>query len=168
LEGEEAVSPQEGDPVHDDAEHPEGPGSHAKPGRPWHFRDVESLWDALERYHHYHEGTVTRKLEGGGHGRGEGQGIQLTDEWARFMLANKAIDRAMVRLGAVEPKLHLLLHHYYRRGLCEDASGWVEASAKAGLVLKSRNHLHRKAFDYLLERAVWVLFALHRAPRRGW
>jgi hypothetical protein len=134
---------------------------------PWRFKDVESLWDALERYHFYHESCRIPTRDGGGRGGG-GRGIEITGEWATFMKSNKAIDRAMVRLGAVEPKLHLLLHHYYRRGLCEDAGGWLEAAFKAGLVVAKPERLPRGAFDYLLERAVWVLFALHRAPRRGW
>jgi hypothetical protein len=133
------------------------------------FKDVESLWDALEKYHHYHDGAIIRKTNGrGGQHGGEGLGIQITDEWAEIMVANQAIDRAMVRLGVIEPRLHLLLHHYYRRGLCEDAGGWLEAANKAGLILTRKERFARGAFDWLLERAVWVLFACHRARRRGW
>jgi len=130
------------------------------------FKDVESLWDALEKYHHYHDGAAILK-PGGRHSGGRG-GVPLTDQQCDIMEANQSIDRAMVRLAVIDPKLHLLLHHYYRRGLCEDAAGWLEASAKAGLILTKKERFARGAFDWFLERAVWVLFACHRARRRGW
>lgn len=138
-----------------------------KPPHGWQFKDVESLWDALDRYHYYHEGMVTRGTDGRIQG-GTSQGIQINAEWDMFMKANSAIDRAMVRLGVVEPKLHLLLHHYYRRGLCEREGGWLEAAATAGLVMARKDRMARGAFDWMIERAVWVLFALHRSRRRGW
>ncbi len=144
------------------------PPAEAPHAGPWRFKDVESLWDALERYHFYHESAKIPSMGGTGARRGAGAGIQITGQWAAFMVTNRAIDRAMVRLAVVNPKEHLLLHHYYRRGLCEQASGWIEAAAKAGLVLAIRDHCSKKAFDWTLEQAVVTLFALHRAPRRGW
>ena len=146
----------------------EQPQRRPAPRDRWRFKDVETLWDALERYHHYHEGAIVRNLQSRGSRGTCAQGIQLGDEQIAFMMANQSIDRAMMRLGVVEPKLHLLLHHYYRRGLNEDANGWLEAMQKAGLVLNKKERCSRPSFDWSLERAVWVLFALHRAPRRGW
>ncbi|MBN1837901.1 MAG: hypothetical protein JW820_18735 [Spirochaetales bacterium] len=125
------------------------------------FGSVEEIWDALEEYHSFHDGIVRK-------GPGYGGDLELRISPEHILRANQAIDRAMVRLAAVEPKLHLLLHHYYRRGLCEDAGGWLEAAAKSGLILTKKERFARGAFDYILERAVWVLFALHRGSRRGW
>ncbi|MBN1459036.1 MAG: hypothetical protein JXA57_05835, partial [Armatimonadetes bacterium] len=61
---------------------------------PKHFTDVEELWDALEEYHKYHDGTVMRGMDGSLRGGGQ-SGIAYTDEWQRIVRQNKAIDRAM-------------------------------------------------------------------------
>jgi hypothetical protein len=147
-----------------------GPLLDTKPERCFRgFADMESLWNALEKYHQYQDGAIIRKLDGGGHrGAGEGQGIQLSDDQIRVMEANQAIDHAMKRLAVVVPKDHLLLHHYYRRGLNEAAAGWVIAAAHAGLILVKKERSSRVAFDWALEQAVVLLFILHTAPRTGW
>ncbi len=76
---------------------------------PWRFRDVESLWNALERYHFYHESCRVRSLWVGD-GGGFAMGIEMTDQWAVFTEANRAIDQALARMRLMDPKLHLLLH----------------------------------------------------------
>jgi hypothetical protein len=151
------------------ADQPEGPTDEtASPARgPWRFKDFESLWNALERYHFYHEGCRTRGVWVGD-GKGYAQGIEMTDQWATIALANQAIDRAMARMRLVDPKLHLLIHHHYRRGLCEQANGWLEAAAKAGMSLSRKEHSARAAFDWILEQAVVLLFSLHLIPHRAW
>ncbi|MBN1459037.1 MAG: hypothetical protein JXA57_05840, partial [Armatimonadetes bacterium] len=61
---------------------------------PKQFAGLEDLWDALEEYHKYHDGTVTRGMDGSVRGGGQ-SGIAYTDEWQRIVRQNKAIDRAM-------------------------------------------------------------------------
>jgi hypothetical protein len=132
---------------------------------PWKFRDVETLWAALERYHFYHESLRVRRLGD----RVSGNTVSAIDQpvWEDILRANQAIDRAMVRLAVIAPYLHLLLHHYYRRGLNEDSGGWHEAARKAGCVVHKPEKLARPAFDWMIEQAVWTLFFCHRAPRRA-
>lgn len=128
---------------------------------------MESLWDALERYHFYHESGRIRSLCVGDDG-GFGKGIVMTDQWAVFTEANRAIDQALSRMRLMDPKLHLLLHHYYRGGLCEPAAGWIEAAAKAGFAVSTKEPYSRWAFDWTLEQAVVLLWSLHRMPARAW
>ncbi|MBN1461564.1 MAG: hypothetical protein JXA57_18700 [Armatimonadetes bacterium] len=68
----------------------------------------------------------------------------------------------------MDPKVHLLLHHYYRRGLCEQAAGWMEAAAKAGFTVSAKEPHSRRAFDWTIEQAVVLLWSLHRMPARAW
>ena len=64
---------------------------------PWKFRDVETLWAALERYHFYHESLRVRRLGD----RVSGNTVSAIDQpvWEDILRANQAIDRAMVRLA---------------------------------------------------------------------
>lgn len=145
------------------AAEPAGPAPE-EPRGPRGFRSIESLWDALERYHYYHESCIMRKLDGGGARSAErGHGIQITDQWADIMEVNQVIDQAMIRLAVVDPRLHALLHRFYRCGLCEEAgSRWPEAARYAGLTTIQKNAYSKALFDWAVERAVHALFACHR------
>ena len=140
----------------------------ASPGRgPWRFKTFEALWNALEHYHFY-DGTIVRQMGEAGHGGAEGQGIILTDEWAEILERNKAIDRAMLRLRAVQPKSYILVDRYFRHGLCESADGWIQAANRAGVSLSRKDHTSRAAFDWMPAQAVELLFVCHRARSKSW
>lgn len=145
--------------------------SNSGPGKD-HFACVEALWDALEEYGYFHDGTKARSYGSEARvGGSSDDNFSATQE--RIMWQNRVIDRAMIRLAVLSPVSYRLLHAYYRRpgdsgtaAACQEAKGWETASRYAGLSTNDRrDHIPRRAFDVLLEDAVGLLFVAHRMKR---
>jgi hypothetical protein len=165
IEAETAAQTDVQTPAGDDPT-PELHGGSTKPKK---FANVEELWDALEEYGDFHDGTKTRRVGDRVQGGGE-ENFSSTQE--RIMRQNKTIDRAMIRLAVLSPQSHRLIHAYYRMpgpsgsaAARDEARGWIAAAKYAGLLVDQQDRLPRTAFDLLLTDAVWLLFVAHHAKR---
>jgi len=150
----------------DAADRPQGPTKDDTTGRDrWYFKDIANLQDALERYHH----APKSRLHGPGAGgeSANGQILETNDRLPTYGEANRAIDRAMLRLAVWDPAMYRLLDHYYREGLWEKRRGWLKATARAGLIRNRIPLIPRAAFDWMLKRAILGLFVVHRSLPRS-
>jgi len=132
------------------------------------FASRENLWDALEQYGEFADGTVCRN-----YGKHAGRGTRTGDEWGstqqRVRDQNKAIDRAMFRLRVIAPLQWRLLHQLYRLPGEEGTAaagwenrGWLKALRYSGLSPTKLDRVSRHTFDVLLDNAVGLLFYAHR------
>ena len=145
---------------------------------PWHFRSVEQLQGALEKYHACGDGTVVRKygdtMPGGDDTWSSETAAAYTtevDNWRQ----KDTIKAGMRRLKTLHLPAFRLLDSYYRRpgkdGVLsgsENARGWLEALRYGGYIRCAQDRITETTFRFLRSEAIRTLLIctwFDHAPR---
>ena len=121
--------------------------------KPAEFHRIEELEDALEEYAAFQDGVTTTHL--GDEPRGGGDPGQDFSHWReRVMRQNIEIDIRMELLYPVADRLWMLIHPYYRQGLCYESDGWQTVADWLGMPTV------RQEFDKRIELAVRKLWRI--------
>ena len=123
---------------------------------PYVFRNHEHLAASLEQYASIQGRAKCAKI-GESVGGDDGDG----DRYDAILRANTAIDTCMSELRHRHRLSYRLLDGYYRRGMHEEADGWMRAMHSAGMMHQPRTTRERRllsdVFEELLVEATHAL-----------